>query len=87
MSPSADRSSTAMLSAGLTWVVSVALLAYGGYWLDGRLGTTPWMLVVGALAGAVGGCIHFIAQVAPELLPFGRRGKSDGSSQHPDKPN
>lgn len=67
------------MGAGLTWVVSVALFSYGGYWLDGRLGTSPLFVILGAVAGAVGGFIHFLSHVAPELLPFGKRGDSDSN--------
>jgi ATP synthase protein I len=30
---------------------SVGLGTLAGYWLDKKLGTTPWLLVVGALSG------------------------------------
>ena len=84
MSSSADRG-TNVLGAGLTWVVSVALLAYGGLLLDRRLGTLPLFVVVGALAGAGGGFIHFLSRVAPEMLPFGRKGDSDSPGSSSDK--
>ena len=74
--PSPDRG-TNVLGAGLTWVVCVALFAYGGYALDGWLDTLPLFVVLGAIAGAVGGFIHFMALVAPDLLPFGRGRSTD----------
>ena len=48
-----------------------------GYLLDGWLATTPLFVVLGALAGAAGGFLHFLAHVAPDMLPFGRRKPSD----------
>lgn len=59
--------------AGLTMAVTVALFSYGGYLLDGLLGTEPLFLVIGALLGILGGTIHLLAALAPESLPFGRR--------------
>lgn len=64
------------MAAGLTMVVTVGLLAYGGIWLDGRLGTQPLFVILGALLGVLGGTIHLIASVAPEMLPFRRRAKA-----------
>ena len=66
-------------SAALTWSVSVALLAWLGSLLDEALASSPWFLLVGALLGAVGGFIHFLARVAPDMLPFGRRRDETGS--------
>ena len=40
---------------GLTWALSVLLFLLIGYWLDGRLGTLPWLTVAGAFLGAAGG--------------------------------
>ena len=74
--PSSKARGSNTLGAGLTWVVSVALFAYGGYWLDGWLATLPLFLVVGSVLGAVGGFIHFLSHVAPEMLPFGKKGDS-----------
>jgi ATP synthase protein I len=40
---------------GLTWALSVLFFLLIGYWLDGRLGTLPWLTMVGAFIGAAGG--------------------------------
>lgn len=32
-------------------LTAVVLLGYGGYWLDQRYGTSPWLLIVGVLLG------------------------------------
>lgn len=83
MSSSSGRS-TNVLGAGMTWVVCVGLFAYGGHLLDEKLATTPVFVIVGALSGAGGGFIHFLANVAPELLPFGRREGTGNSSSSSD---
>ncbi|HZN54260.1 MAG TPA: AtpZ/AtpI family protein [Candidatus Polarisedimenticolaceae bacterium] len=36
---------------------------FGGRWLDGRLGTQPWLLLVGAVLGAVTGMLNFYRRV------------------------
>jgi hypothetical protein len=61
------------LAAGLTFAVTVALFALGGLWLDGKLGTKPWFVLLGVLLGLVGGTIHLLTVLAPGTLPFGRR--------------
>ncbi len=40
---------------GLAWALSVLLFLLIGYWLDGRLGTLPWLTMLGAFIGAAGG--------------------------------
>lgn len=42
---------------GVTWALSVLFFLWIGYWLDGRLGTLPWLTIVGAFVGAAGGFI------------------------------
>lgn len=42
---------------GLAWALSVLFFLLIGYWLDGRLGTLPWLTIVGAFLGAAGGFV------------------------------
>ena len=60
------------LGAGVTLAVSVGLFAYGGLWLDARFGTKPWLLLLCVGFGIVGGMLHLIRVLAPELWPFGK---------------
>jgi ATP synthase protein I len=50
--------------AGFTLAASVALGALGGNWLDHKLGTAPWLLVVGLLLGAVAGFGQFLRLIS-----------------------
>ncbi len=43
------------LSFGITTVLAIGLGFLGGQWLDSRLGTTPWLAMVGALLGIATG--------------------------------
>lgn len=45
---------------GLTWALSVLLFLMIGYWLDGKLGTLPWLTIIGAFIGASGGFIKLV---------------------------
>jgi len=47
------------------WVLSgaVLLLGLGGWWLDGRFGTSPWLTTIGLLTGVVVG-MYELARVA-----------------------
>lgn len=40
---------------GLELAGAVLLGFFGGYWLDRRLGTLPWLTLAGAAAGIAGG--------------------------------
>ena len=66
------------MGAGLTLAASVGLFAYGGLWLDERLGSKPAFLLVGVLCGIVGGILHLIRVLAPELWPFGKSPRGGG---------
>ncbi|MCA8954913.1 MAG: AtpZ/AtpI family protein [Planctomycetes bacterium] len=66
------------IGAGLTLAVVVGLFAYGGNWLDERTGLRPLFLLIGVALGFVGGMIHLVHVVAPEMLPFGRDRRSGG---------
>jgi ATP synthase protein I len=51
-------------SAGLELGISVALGALFGGWLDGKLGTAPWMMLVFLLIGVVAGFRGLLRAVA-----------------------
>lgn len=38
-------------------VLSPVILGLGGWWLDGRLGTGPWLVIVAAVLGISGAAI------------------------------
>jgi F0F1-type ATP synthase assembly protein I len=40
---------------GLTWALSVLLFLLGGWWLDGKLGTAPLFMILGAFVGGGAG--------------------------------
>lgn len=76
---------TKTLGAGMTMAVVAGVFAYGGYWLDGALGTLPLFVVLGVVLGFVGGFVHLLAAVAPEMLPW--RARSRGAKPPPDSPD
>ena len=76
------RGSSRALSAGMTLAVSVGLFAYGGLWLDERFGTKPLCVLVFVCLGFVGGTLHLIRVLAPEMWPFGKLPK-DGPPPKP----
>jgi len=84
--PRQPSSGTRALGAGLTLAASVGLFAYGGLWLDGRLGSKPLFLLVGVGCGIVGGILHLIRVLAPELWPFGRSRRNGGPPGHRKSP-
>jgi hypothetical protein len=48
---------------GLQFALTMALLGGLGWWLDGRFGTLPWLLITGVLVGAVGGFVRIVKAV------------------------
>ena len=43
------------ISAGTQYAASIIVCLLVGWWLDGRLGTSPWLLLGGVVLGAVAG--------------------------------
>lgn len=57
------------LGYGLTWALSTLLFMMGGWWIDGKLGTTPLLTILGAFVGAGAGfysLYHHITVAAGE---------------------
>jgi len=51
------------LQTSLTLALSVMLLGWAGYMLDGWLGIKPWLTVIGVLWGAAGGTVWVVIRV------------------------
>jgi len=54
------------------------MVAFGaiGWWLDGRFGTKPWLLLAGLILGMIGGFVNFFRLVLP---PGGGKPGGDGA--------
>lgn len=50
-------------SLGLQMVMTIFICAYLGWWLDGKLDTQPWLLIILTFFGAVAGMITFLKTV------------------------
>jgi F0F1-type ATP synthase assembly protein I len=60
---------------GLTLALSMGLFLLAGWWLDGRVGSTPLFTITGALVGAAGGFYHMIHHLL--LRPRERKGEEE----------
>jgi hypothetical protein len=48
-------SGSEIAGVGLQFAVSIILFLFVGQWLDQKLGTAPWMLILGVFGGAAAG--------------------------------
>jgi ATP synthase protein I len=48
------------LTMGIQLALAVVVFFFVGRWLDGKLGTAPWLMLAGLLVGIVGGLIKFL---------------------------
>jgi len=48
---------------GLQFAFTIGLFALAGYWLDGRLGTDPWLLLGGIFLGAAAGFVYLVKTI------------------------
>jgi F0F1-type ATP synthase assembly protein I len=69
--------------AGAGMQFALTFLAFGacGWWLDGRLGTAPWLMIAGILLGAAGAFYSLVRQVGPARRAPSARSTDD---QHDD---
>lgn len=67
MAPTGDQSAWKALgelsAVGLTLVVATMLGLAGGYYLDGWLGTSPWLTLIGLLLGIAAGFVNLFRSV------------------------
>ncbi len=65
--------------AGIQFALTFLVFGAAGWWLDGRLGSAPWLMIAGIALGATGAFISLVRAV-----PTAKR--SRGSHEHPPKP-
>lgn len=55
-------------SVGIEFAIAVAGCALAGHWLDGKLGTAPWLAIGGTILGSIVGfrSLWQVAQRAAE---------------------
>lgn len=51
------------LTLGLQVAISVAAFFFLGQWLDSKFGTSPWLMIIGAVVGIAGALLYFIRTV------------------------
>jgi F0F1-type ATP synthase assembly protein I len=73
--PSTLRQLTALAGAGVQFAVTVALSTTVGWWIDEQLGWSPWMLMIGALLGAVGAFYQLCRTLLKDNKPDHNRHK------------
>ena len=49
--------------AGLQYSLTLLAFAFGGWWLDAKWGTSPWLLLSGVLLGFAGATYSLVARV------------------------
>jgi len=66
---------------GLTLAISTGMFLFLGWWVDGRLGTTPILTILGALLGAGAGFYSLLRDlmIRPEDGAAGEGTQDDGS--------
>ena len=52
-----------VLGVGLQFAGAILIFLFAGRWLDDRLGTEPWLLLLGVLSGAVAGFTSLYRQL------------------------
>jgi ATP synthase protein I len=57
------RQAAVLSGVGLTLVIATVLGLWGGYALDGWLGTSPWLTLVGLLLGIAAGFVNLFRAV------------------------
>ncbi len=58
-----SRDISPYLGLGLQLAASILVFLFLGRWVDGKLGTEPVFMIIGAFIGAAGGMISFIRTV------------------------
>ena len=69
---SAGATPAAFAGAGFQFAASILAFLFLGRWLDGKLGTAPWLLILGVFVGAGAGFYSMYRRL------MASEGKGDG---------
>lgn len=64
-----------VLGSGIQFAASILVFLFAGRWLDARLGTEPWLLLIGVFVGAGAGFYALYRQLV--IRPRERQQKKD----------
>jgi F0F1-type ATP synthase assembly protein I len=70
-------------AVGIEVAVAIAIGALGGQWLDRKLGISPWLSILGFVAG-VGAAIKALVRVTRD---YRKKFASDNAPEIPDQPD
>lgn len=72
------RTELALRLLGIGWYIGICIVigAAGGLWLDNRLHTKPWLVIVGTLLGVIAAFYGMYKMVMP-LINQKRNGRKD----------
>ena len=69
----------AYIGSGFQFAAAIAGGLFAGWWLDGKLGTSPLLLIAGCLAGAVSGFWYLVRSLGGDAGKKGVPGKGGNS--------
>ena len=64
-----ERPSSELAGMGVQFVVAILLCLFIGKWLDAKLGTAPWLLILGVFVGAAASTIAMYRKAFPPESP------------------
>lgn len=64
-----ERSTSGLAGMGVQFVVAILLCLFIGKWLDAKLGTAPWLLILGVFVGAAASTIAMYRKAFPPESP------------------
>ena len=71
---SSSPDSAGLAGMGVQFLVAILLFLFLGKWLDSRLGTAPWLLILGVFLGAGASTYAMYRRVFPPEKPKGSSG-------------
>jgi F0F1-type ATP synthase assembly protein I len=60
-----DLDTSSLAGLGVQFIVAILLFLFIGKWLDSRLGTSPWLLILGVFSGATAATVAMYRRVFP----------------------
>src|SRR6185503_14334962 len=72
----AELDTSRLAGMGVQFLVAILLFLFIGKWLDSRLGTSPWLLILGVFSGATASTVAMYRRVFPS-----NKAKHAGSSK------